>query len=150
MKKKNIIFVCTGNTCRSPMAEIILKTKFKLAGITDIRVSSAGFQALGGEKMSKNSASALKQLGYKATGFKSKRLTREMVEKAAMVICMTASHKLQLVGFDNVYTVSELTGLKDVTDPFGGSLAVYMETSRQLEDACNIILEKILTVKGEN
>ena len=150
MKKKSIIFVCTGNTCRSPMAEVILKNKLKFAGITDIKVLSAGLAAADGDKMSKNSALALKQLGYKATGFKSRKLTREMVEKATMVICMTASHKFHLLGFENVYTVSELTGLNDVTDPFGGSLAVYMETSRQLEDACNIILNKILTVKGEN
>ena len=61
MRKKSIIFVCTGNTCRSPMAEIILKTKFKLAGVTDIKVSSAGLCATAGEKMSKNSSLALKQ-----------------------------------------------------------------------------------------
>ena len=56
MKKKSIIFVCTGNTCRSPMAEIILKTKLKNAGITDVKVSSAGLCASLGEKMSKNSS----------------------------------------------------------------------------------------------
>ena len=150
MKKKNIIFVCTGNTCRSPMAEIILKNKLKLAGITDIKVSSAGLSATDGQKMSENSALALKNLGYKPTGFKSKQLTVQAIEKATMVICMTAGHKYQIANFENVYTVAELTGLSDVIDPYGASLSVYMETSHQLEDACNIILNKILAVKGEN
>ena len=149
MRKKHIIFVCTGNTCRSPMAEIILKNKLKLAGVTDVKVSSAGLSAPEGEKMSKNSATALKQLGYKPVGFKSKQLTREMIEKATMVICMTMRHKLQLLGFDNVYALKELCGCVDIVDPYGMPLSAYVETSHQLEDACNIILNKILEVKGE-
>ena len=149
MKKKRIIFVCTGNTCRSPMAEIILKNKLKLAGVTDIIVSSAGLSATPDSKMSTNSATALKKLGYKPYGFKSKQLTRKMVEKADLVLCMTASHKQYLSGFDNVFTVKEVVGGEDVFDPYGCDLAVYMEVSRIIEDACNIILNNILMQKGE-
>ena len=147
--KKKIIFVCTGNTCRSPMAEIIMKNKLKLAGVQNIRVTSAGLSAVLGDKISKNSALALKQLGYKSYGFKSKPLTKEMVIKADLIICMTESHKRYLSGFENVYTVSELTGLSDIIDPYGGSLAVYKNTAYQIDDACNILLEKILEVEGE-
>ena len=112
MKKKTIIFVCTGNTCRSPMAEIILKNKFKLAGITDIKVMSAGLNAPLGEKMSKNSSLALKQLGYKPVGFKSKPLTQELIDKATMIICMTMGHKLQLLGCEKAHTLSEICGAR--------------------------------------
>ena len=57
---------------------------------------------------------------------------------------MTSEHKRYLSGYENVVTISELTGLKDVIDPYGGSLELYKETSRQLNDACEIILSKIV------
>ncbi len=149
MKKKNIIFVCTGNTCRSPMAEIILKNKLKLVGVDNIKVSSAGLSATAGEKISRNSLLALKQLGYKAYAFKSKPLTHKAILKADLVLCMTASHKTWLKGYDNVFTIAEVTGLGDINDPYGGDLSIYIKTSHQLEDACNVILNKILIDEGE-
>jgi protein-tyrosine phosphatase len=148
-KNKRILFVCTGNTCRSPMAEIILKNKLKAMGVEGVRVSSAGLSTNDGLKMSKNSFDALKLMGYKAYGFKSKQITPQMIKKSDLVLCMTQSHKHALSAFSNVYTIDEVTGVGEIIDPYGGNINVYIKTSHQLEDACNIITEKILTAKGE-
>ena len=131
------------------MAEVILKNKIKSLGITGVRVSSAGLSTEDGLKMSKNSFEALKLMGYKGYSFKSRQLTQEMIKKSDLIICMTMSHKQALSMFNNVYTVNELTGVGEIIDPYGGNINVYIKTSHQLEDACNVITEKILTAKGE-
>ena len=145
-----VLFVCTGNTCRSPMAEIILKSKIKNAGLKGVRVSSAGLSAVNGDKMSKNSFVALKKLGLTAYGFKSKALDVKTILKNDLIICMTENHKRARALYPNVYSVNDFTKLGDIPDPYGGDLNEYIRASHKIEDACNIIFEKLLEIKENN
>lgn len=137
---KKILFVCTGNTCRSPMAECILKQKAKQAGVK-LRVSSAGLAADPGCSISPNAAAALRTLGYPVPRHKARQLTAEMLNKFNLTLTMTAAHKNALGGGKNLMTLGEFTGLGDIPDPYGGDLAVYLATAQMLERACDIILD---------
>lgn len=143
---KRILFVCTGNTCRSPMAEAILRQKLKWAGIKGIAVSSAGIGAVDGEKMSPNAFLALKQLGITCYSFRSRRLTEKILSRSDLVITMTETQKKSLSRKDCVYTAPEIAGGQEIKDPFGGSQEEYIRVSHELERVCNVLLQKMTEV----
>lgn len=143
MKNKTILFVCTGNTCRSPMAEFLLKTKLKNAGIKGYRVKSAGLDAKIGEKMNEKSRKALKLLGVKVAGFKTSLCDAKTLLLSDLVICMSSGHKDRIKNFPNVYTFNELTGVGEILDPYGKDLSEYVKTSYMLDDGCNEIIKLI-------
>src|SRR5262249_18026821 len=93
-----ILTVCTANICRSPMAAGLLR--HALAGqpepVRSLRVVSAGVAARGGDTVSENSVTALKKVGIDIAGHRSQPLTRELLDQAAVVLCMTESHRAMI------------------------------------------------------
>lgn len=114
----NVIFVCTGNTCRSPMAEYYLKSK----NIDGVSVISRGFS--GGDTANKNSVSVMAELGIDITAHISNRITPDDIKTADAIICMTEVHKQMLVlsGADEnkLYVLGG-----GVSDPFGFDVDTY-------------------------
>ena len=135
----NILFICTGNTCRSPMAEAILKHKS-----TNFNVKSAGTFAGQGADANPNTVQVLQENNIQIT-HRSQQVTEDLLGWAHVVLTMTRSHKEQLLHQfpskeDKIYTIMEYVneGKKsesriDIIDPFGGSIDTYRQTYVELE-----------------
>lgn len=145
---KKVLFVCTGNTCRSPMAEALFRDMVRERA--DYQVSSAGVAAAPGMPASKHSAALLKARGIDLDSFKSRMLDRQILEQATHVFAMSSHHMAAIADefpahSDKVYLVSEFVAEdalrgRDLSDPFGQGRSAYEQTLRDLE----IILPSLL------
>lgn len=141
---KNVLFVCTGNTCRSPLAEVLFRDLVK--GQPDYTVGSAGVGAFSGQPASKHSVSLAKERGLDLSKHRSRAVTVGLVDKATHIFALSRSHLASLLcdypeAEDRIYLLSEFAAEdqlrgRDVSDPFGGDLEDY----REVKD----ILDKLL------
>lgn len=115
----NILFVCTGNTCRSPMAEGYLRSK-KLDGIT---VLSRGL-ACDGSPVSLNSKTAMAEVGIDISGHISQQISDRDIENADKIICLSPSHMAALLSVGVPENKLFVLG-NGISDPFGGDLPIY-------------------------
>ena len=127
----HILFICTGNTCRSPMAEGYFRYLISKNKNAKMTASSAGTFAGDGELPSPNSVRTMKDIGIDISKYRSSALTHEMLDKADIIIAMTMSHK-HFVGQMSAEAVKKTkllgeysSGGEDVSDPFGGGADVY-------------------------
>lgn len=142
MKYKKIVFVCSGNTCRSPMAEAAFKKELKRRKISWYRIQSAGVNAKEGIPMNREAQKALAEakIPYSST-FKSRRLTEKTVEEAMAVICMTRD-LCDLIPGKNVMSFYELAG-KDIPDPYGQGIDAYRVTLRNIRECIPTIIGRL-------
>ncbi len=136
---KKLMFICTGNTCRSAMCQCIMRNLIKKYEISGIKVCSAGLNVTE-EKINSNAKIALKSLGINSGKFKAKQVTKEILFKQDLVICMTENQKNYLGNFKNVYTFNSLFQVGDIIDPYGQSLEVYLKTATLLQELCEKLI----------
>ena len=154
---KRIIFVCTGNTCRSPMAEAIFNKKCdnklfeaKSAGIL-VNSESTG--------AANNAILVLKdEYGVDLLAHRTKELKYKDIEDADLVLCMEkiqaeiVKYKFSLNNelMNKVHPFLEYIGMAgDVLDPYGGTYSTYLETARHIEKGIDVLLEKLMNANDK-
>lgn len=143
----NILFVCTGDTCRSTMASAITKAKIKDRNIKNVGCSSAGLFVGKELEMNELAKKAMRRMGVRIPRHKATQLTEEKLNKYRYVLTMTDEQKQTIVNrfpyIKTVFSLKEFVGVENVSDPYGKGESEYYNVARYLDFVTNKALEKI-------
>lgn len=153
-----VLFVCTGNTCRSPMAEALFQKKVRELGSSGkISVRSAGIHKFKGMPVSPHALTVLAEYGIEYD-YEPQGVNPELIEWADLVLTMTEFHKYVAIAINpsiinKIFTLKEFVGDQNslnISDPVGKSLSKYRACAQEINASLNLLLKKLVHVPPEN
>lgn len=150
----NLLFVCTGNTCRSPMAAVLAQHDLARRGWAHVRVASAGVAAAEGAPASDGALAAVRMVGLDLEDHRARLLDEDQVGWADLILTMSPSHldvvedlggghKAALLG---AFAAGREGEGAPVPDPFGGDIATYRSTLGALTDLVHDALDRLAPI----
>ncbi len=139
----NILFVCTGNTCRSPMAEGIFKKIIEEKKFDNVTCSSAGLFAMTGDEVTPNSVKACERFGVDISAHRARRITGYILDESDKFVCMTPEHAATLSMYVPSDKIIILGG--GIPDPFGSDLETYIKCANYIKTALNLQFDDIIS-----
>lgn len=136
-----VIFVCTGNTCRSPLAEGLFKDKLQKFNIDGVEVTSAGLAAFAGDEVSVNSVNAAQNYGVDISAHRARPLSPYELDNS-LIFCLGASHYNALAPFvdkDRLFVMGE-----GISDPYGGTQEIYDRCAEEISQALDGVLKTVI------
>lgn len=146
----HVLFVCTGNTCRSPTAEALFRQALAARGLDQVTASSAGTGAWDGAPVSEGAYLVGLENGLDLSTHRARLLTRDVVRDADLILVMSGHHLgrvAELGGEDKVHLIAAYAGRDEahteVTDPFGSDLASYRTTFAELQELTEAVVNRV-------
>jgi protein-tyrosine-phosphatase len=146
----NLLFVCTGNTCRSPMAEAVARHRIRQSGWTHVEARSAGVAARPGLHASEGALLVSGEAGLSLAGHRSQPLTPDLVDWADLILAMGPAHLEAIEELGGGEKAALLTGFlegddagRPIADPFGYDIEPYRIAFAQIDDAVTALLRKL-------
>jgi protein-tyrosine-phosphatase len=147
----HILLVCSGNTCRSPLAEGMLRERLAARGLDGFTVSSAGTGAWDGAPASEGSYLVALERGIDLSSHRARSLTEALARSADVVLTMSRAHRervRELGAGDRVHLLGEYAGMQgadaEIPDPYGGDLGDYRRTYERLAPLLDAVADRLV------